>query len=125
MKIFTLEEANSLLRKVQPVLLRIRDCHQTITSARETAKSAADSAKFGGGGMEGGSIYVSSIYELNELTAELDDLGVQIKDYSRGLIDFPAMRENRVVLLCWQLGEGDKIEWWHDIDAGFVGRQRL
>lgn len=125
MKIFTLEEANSLLRKVKPILLRIRDCHQTIASARETAKSAADSAKFGGGGMEGGSLYVSTIYEFNELTSEIDNLGIQIKDYARGLIDFPAIRENRVVLLCWQFGEGDKIGWWHDIDAGFAGRQRL
>ena len=125
MKIFTLEEANSLLPKVRPMLVKIRDCHQMIVSARETAKAAADSAKSGGGGMEGGSIYVNSIYELNQLTLELDNLGVQIKDYSRGLIDFPAMRENRIILLCWRLGEGDEIEWWHDLDAGFAGRQRL
>jgi hypothetical protein len=41
------------------------------------------------------------------------------------LIDFPAMRDGRVVLLCWQLGEGEKIEWWHEVEEGFAGRQPL
>ncbi len=45
---------------------------------------------------------------LAEHTGELEALGVQLKDYGRGLLDFPSMREGRVVLLCWQLGEGDR-----------------
>lgn len=125
MKIFTLEEANSLIPKVRPVLLKIRDCAQKVAAFRETAQAAANAAQLGGGGMEGGTIYVNSIYQLNQLTLELDNLGIQLKDYSRGLIDFPAIRGNRVVLLCWQLGESDEIEWWHEIDAGFAGRQRI
>lgn len=125
MKIFTLEEANALLPKVRSVLTKIRDCYQRITALRETAQAAANSAQFGGGGMEGGSLYVNSIYQLNQSMLELDNLGIQLKDYSRGLIDFPAMRDGRVVLLCWQFGEGDEIEWWHDIDAGFAGRQHI
>lgn len=125
MRIFTLEEANSLLSKVRPMLMKIRDLAQKIADFRKTAQAAADSAKFGGGGMEGGAIYVNSIYELNRLTLELDNLGIQLKDYSRGLIDFPAMRDERVVFLCWQLGESEEIEWWHDIDAGFAGRQKI
>lgn len=125
MKIFTLEEANLLLPKIQPMLTEIQSCRQIISSARKTAQAAAESAKSGGGGMEGGTIYVNSIHKLNQLTLELDNLGVQLKDYTRGLIDFPSMRENRIVLLCWELGEGDKIKWWHDIDVGFAGRQRI
>jgi len=46
-------------------------------------------------------------------------------NYSRGLIDFPSMREDRVVLLCWQLGEDEEIEYWHELEAGFIGRQEL
>lgn len=125
MKIFTLEEANSLLPKLRPILIGIEDCDRVISSARKNAEAAANSATHGGGGMEGGSLYVNAIYRLNELTSEIDNLGVQIKDYSRGLIDFPSMRENRIILLCWQLGEGEEIEWWHDIDAGFAGRRRI
>lgn len=108
MKIFTLEEADTLLPEVRIMLEKIRRNHQVITSLRETANAAASSAQFGGGGMEGGTEYVNSIYQFNQLTQELDNLGIQLKDYSRGLIDFPSMREGRVVLLCWQLGEGDK-----------------
>jgi len=56
---------------------------------------------------------------------ELEALGVQLKDFERGLVDFPSLRDGRVVLLCWQLGEGDELEWWHDVDAGFAGRTPL
>jgi hypothetical protein len=125
MKIFTLEEANETLKIVQPKLLEIKTQHVLISAFRELAAAAANSAQFGGGGMESGSIYVKSLYEIGKLTSELDELGVQLKDYTRGLIDFPSMREGRIVLLCWQLGEGDEIGWWHDMESGFAGRQQL
>ena len=57
--------------------------------------------------------------------SEIDEFGIQLKDYDRGLIDFPAMRDGRIVLLCWQIEDGDKILWWHDIETGFAGRQPL
>jgi hypothetical protein len=75
--------------------------------------------------MEGGSAYVLALTALAESSGQLETLGVQIKDYARGLIDFPALREGRVVLLCWQMGEGDELEWWHDLETGFAGRQPL
>jgi hypothetical protein len=125
MKLFTLQEANDLISVVRPILLKIQARHNRIASFRDAARAAANSAQFGGGGMESGSVYVKSLYELGKLTLELDALGVQLKDYSRGLIDFPSMREGRVVLLCWQLGEGEEIEWWHDLETGFAGRQPL
>lgn len=125
MKLFTVEEANELLPTVSRILLKIQSRHNRIASFREAAQAAAVSAKLGGGGMESGSIYVKSLYELGKLTLDLDALGVQLKDYSRGLIDFPSMREGRIVLLCWQLGEGERIEWWHDLETGFAGRQPL
>jgi hypothetical protein len=75
--------------------------------------------------MEGGSNYVRVLYELGKLTTELHELGIQLKDYTRGLIDFPTMREGRVILLCWQLGEGEEIEWWHEVEDGFTGRKPL
>lgn len=75
--------------------------------------------------MPGGGRYVASLFKLASSTGELDALGVQLKDHERGLIDFPSLRDGRVVLLCWQLGEGDRLEWWHDVEAGFAGRQPL
>jgi hypothetical protein len=124
MKLFTLEEANQLLSTVRPILLQIQSRHARIAEFKEPAQAAASSAQFGGG-MAGGSVYVKSLYELGKLTLEIDALGVQLKDYARGLIDFPAMRDGRVVLLCWQIGEGEEIEWWHDLETGFAGRQPL
>jgi hypothetical protein len=62
---------------------------------------------------------------LADQAGRLEALGVQLKDYGRGLIDFPSLREGRDVLLCWQMGEGDQLEWWHDTEAGFAGRRPL
>lgn len=125
MKLFTITEANELLTEVAPKLREIRDYYASVARFREAAHGAAVAAEMGGGGMEGGSNYVRVLYELGKLTTELHELGVQLKDYSRGLIDFPSMRDGRVVLLCWQLGEGDSIEWWHEVEDGFAGRQPL
>jgi hypothetical protein len=125
MKLFTVEEANRLLPMVRPKLEKIRAQYAVLARFRDSAQTAAVSAEQGGGGMEGGSNYVRVLYEIGKLTTELHESGIQLKDYTRGLIDFPCLREGRVVLLCWQLGEDEKIEWWHEVEAGFSGRQRL
>ena len=65
------------------------------------------------------------LYEVGKLTTKIHESGVQLKDYTRGLIDFPSLRDGRIVLLCWQLGDGPEITWWHETDAGFAGRQPL
>jgi hypothetical protein len=123
MKIFTVEEANDLIPVVRPKLEKIKAQYAQIDSLRQAAKSAASES--GGGGMESGTIYVKSLYEVGKLTTEFHDLGIQLKDYSRGLIDFPCFRDGQMVLLCWQLGEDEKIEWWHEVEAGFAGRKPL
>ena len=125
MKVFSVEEANALLPTVRGILLRIQRAHGRILSFQSAAKHAAEGAEQGGGGMPDGPRYVSLLIELSSRIGELETRGVQIKDYARGLIDFPTLRDGRVVLLCWQIGEGDQIEWWHDVEAGFAGRQPL
>ena len=124
MRIFTLDEANALLTEVVPKLRTIRRSYAEIDGMREKARSAAGASEFGGG-MEGGTGYVNSLYQVGMLTTEIGELGIQLKDYSRGLIDFPTMRGGHLVLLCWQIGDGDEIAWWHETDAGFAGRQPL
>jgi hypothetical protein len=125
MRLFTVEEANAMLPTVRDVLGKIQRGFERVVDAHEAAQQAAERASLGGGGMEGGARYVKTLTQLGEWVAGLERMGVQIKDYERGLVDFPAMREGRVVLLCWQLGEGESIEWWHDVEAGFAGRQPL
>ena len=125
MKIFSLEEANALLPTVQRIAKKVQRTHTRVFSHQSEAKRAADSAEQGGGGIEGGVEYAALLVQLTSLVGDLEALGVQLKDFGRGLVDFPTLREGRVVLLCWQLGEGDRIEWWHDVEAGFAGRTPL
>ena len=55
---------------------------------------------------------------------ELEALGIQLKDRRTGLIDFPSEMDGRRVLLCWRLGE-ESVQYWHDEQSGFAGRQPL
>lgn len=125
LKLFTVDEANRLLPIVEPIVRAIKTRHERVAGFRNQAHAAAEAAEHGGGGMPGGSDYVNALIDLSKQAIKLDELGVQIKDFSTGLIDFPSLREDRVVLLCWKLGEPAYIEWWHDLEAGFRGRQRL
>ena len=62
--------------------------------------------------------------EVDGFQAELESLGIQLKDRRIGLIDFPSEFDGRPVLLCWQLGE-PSVQFWHDADSGYAGRQPL
>jgi hypothetical protein len=62
--------------------------------------------------------------EIDGYHRELQDLGIQLKDRRLGLVDFPSEIGGRRVLLCWRLGEGE-VQFWHDEDAGYAGRQPL
>ena len=125
MKIFTIQEANALLPDVRKIVGKIQRAHRQLSRRREDAKKAAEAAELGGGGFPDGVAYAAVLIELTVELSGLEALGVQIKDFERGLVDFPSLRDGRVVLLCWQLGEGDELEWWHDVDAGFAGRTPL
>ncbi len=125
MKIFTVQEANALLPNVRTIVTKIQRAHRKLGHFRDEVKKAAEAAEQGGGGITDGVAYAAALTELTVQISELETLGVQLKDFERGLVDFPSLRDGRVVLLCWQLGEGDELEWWHDVDAGFAGRTPL
>jgi hypothetical protein len=125
MKIFTVQEANALLPNVRTIAGKIQRAHRQLSKYRNDAAKAAEAAERGGGGFPDGVAYAAVLTQLTTQLTELEALGVQLKDFERGLVDFPSLRDGRVVLLCWQLGEGDELEWWHDVDAGFAGRTPL
>jgi len=124
MKTFTLAEANDLLPEIVPKLESIRTLYGAVEGLRAESRAAAGASEFGGG-MKGGTGYVNTLYRIGKLTTEIHDLGVELKDHTQGLIDFPSLRGERIVYLCWKLGDGDEIEWWHETDAGFAGRKPL
>ncbi len=61
---------------------------------------------------------------MRDYERELLQLGIELKDYFTGLIDFPCRMDGREVYLCWRLGEPE-VAFWHELDAGFGGRQKL
>ena len=61
--------------------------------------------------------------EIEALMREIAEIGAEVKDPEQGLIDFRTQRRGREVYLCWKLGEGDRISFWHDLEAGFAGRK--
>ncbi|HSE82293.1 MAG TPA: DUF2203 domain-containing protein [Gaiellaceae bacterium] len=132
MRLFTQEEANALLPKVRALVERLVEERRALVALGEELE--AMQALIGG---NGGSLDPSRIGELQEAVAqgaagltalvdELNELGVQMKDLDRGLVDFPARHPERgdTVLLCWELGEAE-VAYWHDTDAGFAGRKPL
>lgn len=62
---------------------------------------------------------------LKRLAQQILDQGVVIQDVRRGLVDFPAWKDSREVFLCYELDDGDNIGYWHEIDAGYAGRQEI
>lgn len=124
MKTFTLAEANRLLEEIKPKLVALKRLHSEIDDFRQGSREASGSSRFGGG-MPGGTAYVNKLFTAGQLATEIAELGVELKDYSRGLIDFPCDRNGRIIYLCWELSDGEDIEWWHETDAGYSGRQRL
>jgi hypothetical protein len=67
---------------------------------------------------------VKAEQRAKDALAEIDSIGVQVKDLEVGLLDFPCEVEGRVVLLCWKLGERS-ISHWHGTDEGFSGRKPI
>jgi hypothetical protein len=120
---FTVEEANALLPRVEPMLRSLREARDKLTDT-EAHEALAGAAPGNGGGSQGRHVG-EAFLAVRRLLVELEELGVVIKDLDRGLIDFPALRDGEEVYLCWVESEEDGIEFWHDLDAGYAGRQPL
>jgi hypothetical protein len=131
MKTFTLEEAQSLLPVLESLLKRAMEGKQ---AAEQVEASLADLSRriYVSGGMkvDVGKVareraeIESHLQIVRESLAEIDSIGVQVKDIENGLLDFPSIVDGQVVLLCWRRGEAT-IEHWHTMEAGFQGRQPL
>lgn len=122
-KLFTVEEANALLPKLGELLDDMavhRDAMREKAPHLEPILEA--SARNGGGKV--GSEYGVEAYNLHLAIERIRELGVLLKDLDTGLLDFSHEREGRVVLLCWHPPE-ERIGYWHEIQAGYRGRQPL
>ena len=104
------------------MLLRLREARDRLTDAELHELLAA--AAPGNGGGDAGRQVGEAFLQVRELLAELLQRGIVVRDVDRGLVDFPAIREDREVYLCWELGE-EEIGYWHELDAGYRGREPL
>jgi len=120
---FTLEEANLTLETIRPMLEEIQRIRQNILATQPETWSAIERSAGNGGNPEMSKL-VKSFDRLDDLLHRVQEIGVQVKDINTGLLDFPALRAGHEVYLCWQVGER-QIEYWHEIDAGFAGRQPI
>ncbi len=120
---FTLAEANAALETVRPLMQEAHRLRAQILEQRPEVWPAI-ARSVGNGGNATLSKLVREFDRLDRLVHEILGVGAEIKDINTGLLDFPAMREGREVCLCWKLGE-PAVEFWHDADAGFAGRQPI
>jgi hypothetical protein len=119
---YTVEQANAALEWVRERLERLRSARVRLSD--EEARAALGEAAPQNGGGAPGRVVSEAFVELQRTLGELQAMDLVLRDLERGLIDFPALREGREVYLCWEAGEGE-IEFWHDLDAGYGGRQPL
>ena len=119
---YTLEEANAALATVADLIARLREARDRLGD-REARAALADASPGNGGG-EPGRTVSEGFLEVRDRLLELQELGVVLRDLDRGLVDFPSLRDDREIYLCWEEGE-EEIAFWHEPDAGFAGREPL
>ena len=129
-RLFTLEEANAAVVELRPVVAEMVEHGRTLAAAQRRQRALVTRIAGNGGDMQ-----PSDLHELAEeiqreadaiaaCAERIDVAGAQIKSLEEGLLDFPSLRDDEVVLLCWKLGEDD-IRYWHGADEGFAGRKPL
>lgn len=129
-KLFTIEEANATLPLVRAIVEDLARLSRDVLDRRERLTAIGASPE-----RDGHDLYSEELAqvhdelerdteELKEYVEELRTLGVEPKNGLEGIVDFPALMDGRVIYLCWKLGEPEVLHW-HELDAGFVGRQPL
>lgn len=130
-KTFTLGEAQTLLPVLEALLKRAQ------AAGRRAAELGFEMQQLNQRIFLSGGLHVNvaesarrraerekSLKEATDTVAEIDEIGVQVKDLEEGLLDFPCIVDGQTVLLCWKLGEKE-IGFWHTTEEGFAGRKPL
>ena len=122
-RLFTPEEANQALEQIRPTVERLLAGREQILALHPELEQRFEEVI--GNGFNPETIELLDAFEqVRSAIDEIQSQGVYVKDINRGLLDFPSEREGKVVFLCWQYGENE-VAHWHELDAGFAGRQPL
>jgi hypothetical protein len=119
---YTRNEARALLPEVRKWLKRLvelRDEHDR--HEKRVATLMAPGKDIGGDKVNA---WVKTLTQIKSVLMEFHRREIQVKDLDRGLVDFPAIMDDKEVFLCWEQEEED-IEFWHELDTGYAGRERI
>ncbi len=120
---FTVEEANALLPHLIPLVERLLRLRQRVLERHEALVPVLERGGWNSGGRVASEV-ADLFRQIEAIIEAIHRTGAQVKDVNTGLIDFPALRNGREVLLCWQYGE-PRVAYWHSLDAGFAGRRPI
>jgi hypothetical protein len=123
-KLFTPIKANSILPEVKAKFVRILNQRNNIMELQVELNSIVNLESSHEEYFMKKRLVNKALTELYKDIEELEGLGILIKSFEEGLLDFPSKRFNEEVWLCWKLGE-DKIKFWHGKNEGFMGRKPL
>ena len=122
-KHFTVEEARTWLPKLRDHFGAIHALYSELEPLRSDFEKAMNRIRQNGSAPPSDE-FGQKVAQIQERLQEIVNAGIEIKDIQRGLVDFPHWRNGEEVFLCWELGEDD-LDFWHTIEDGFPGRQRL
>jgi hypothetical protein len=121
-KHYTRDEANALLPQIRVWLQQLEVLRASLRKHDQRVESLLDAGTDRGGPTVND--WVRTMADIQHVMEEFRKREILIKDPDRGLIDFPAIMGGREVFLCWETGEGN-VEYWHDLEAGYGGREPL
>ena len=121
-KHYSREEATALLPQIRKWLDQLNRLRDDLHRYEKRLSGLTEQGNDIGGGTV--NQWIRVLADMQELLAEFQQREIFIKDLDRGLLDFPAIIGGREVFLCWEADE-ESVEFWHDLEAGFSGRERL
>lgn len=126
-RLYTVDEARALVETLRPWLLEVRAWRREIAAETEALRKLTPEMRGNGHAPEvalrEGTI-ADRVDAISRRLAQIDELGIEVKDLESGLVDFYSMRDGRIVFLCWAVDE-PTVAYWHDLTAGYRGRQPL
>jgi hypothetical protein len=127
---FTLAEAQAALEELRPVAEEMVEHRRELVEAQARRATLGAQAASNGGDLTPSDFAVAdedleqAATALARCVERIQAAGVLVKDLDRGLLDFPALRDDEEILLCWLVGEDD-IRYWHGLEEGFAGRKEI
>jgi hypothetical protein len=127
---FTLDEANAALEELRPLAEEMVAHRRQLVEAQSLRAALGAQAASNGGDLtpsdfaDADEEFEQAATALARCVERIQAAGVLVKDLDRGLLDFPALRGDEEILLCWHVGEDD-IRYWHGVDEGFAGRKSI